>query len=202
MKKCKFGFLMIASTLIGCPVLSAIETTIEVRTAAFYHISKDFRDIYGDWGPSYQVEASFSCNCCYAFWTNFSWFHKNGKSIGNSCSSIPSCNCSGHPSTEVNIANLSLGIKFPYCICDCLVGYIGIGPVFGNIWLKNKISSQETDKTSKFAFGVIGKLGLDYYITQCLFLDFFVDYLYQPVHFHKQIDLGGLQAGIGVGFNF
>lgn len=203
MKKITLSFCLIFLTLLGFSLLNAMETTIEARVAAFYHTSKDFRDIYGDWGPSYQIEASFTCDCCYYFWANLSWFHKNGNSTGNDCSTVvPSCNCSGQPSTTVNIANLSLGIKFPCCICEGLIGYFGIGPVFGNIWLKNNISPRETEKTSKFAFGVIAKLGLDYYITQCLFLDLFVDYLYQPVHFHKQIDLGGVQAGIGLGFNF
>lgn len=180
-----------------------IESTVEIRTAAFYHTSKDFRDIYGDFGPSYQIEFSVSCNCCYAWWGNFSWFNKDGTSTGNNCSNVvPNCDCSGHPSTRVNIANISFGIKFPYCICERLVGYVGIGPVLGNIWLKNYITRSYVEKTSKLALGVIGKLGVDYYLTQCLFVDLFVDYLYQPVHFDKQVDIGGIQAGVGLGFSF
>lgn len=187
-------------TLFTCSLVHGMEATIEVRTAAFYHTSKQYRDIYGDWDPSYQVEVSVSCNCCYALWANFSWFQSHGRSVSlNNCSSvIPCTDCSGSDNTKAEVGNLSFGIKFPFCICECLLGYVGIGPSIGYI----RINNDGFDDSSKYAFGVIVKTGLNYYITQCLFLDLFVDYLYEPVHFDTQIDIGGLMAGVGLGLRF
>ncbi len=192
--------------LAACSFLHGIQSTIEVRSAAFYHTSKHFRKNYNNVGPCYEIEASISCNPCYAFWANFDWFNKHGRAFGRTCrSTIKNCHhCSRHPSTRVHIANFSLGIKFPFEICPCLLGYVGVGPSFSNIWIKNHTHHHHRKKTSKGAVGVVAKSGINYYFTPCAFIDLFVDYLYQPVHFkHRHhLDIGGVKAGGGIGFVF
>lgn len=192
--------------LTACSLLHGLETTLEVRAGAFYPTSKHFRKNYDDVGAFYELEASISCNPCYAFWANIDWFPKKGKAFGHTCHSI---NChSGHPSTRVDIGNFSLGIKFPYELCPCLIGYLGIGPSFGCIWIKNhshhhhKDKHHHENKISKAAVGLVLKSGINYYVSQCAFIDIFVDYLYQPVHFKHRIDIGGVKVGGGLGFRF
>lgn len=196
--------------LLSCPFLHAMESTVEVRAAVFYHTSEKFRNQYGDFGPTYEVEASFSCDpCCYAFWANVGWFNDRGEGKSNDCSgALRSCvTCASgslvgnRPTSKIDVLNFSLGIKFPYYFCDRLVGYFGIGPVIGNVWLETNTRFGRR-KTSKVAYGGVVKLGLDYYITQCVFVDLFVDYLYETVRFKRNVDIGGVKGGVGLGLRF
>lgn len=192
--------------ILSCSFVYGMESTIEVRVGAFFPTSKRFRDCYKDVGATYEIEYSFSCDpCCYAWWGNLGYFHDKAFVSTNDCSSVLGV-CSActfvRPTSTIDIANLSLGIKFPYYFSECVVGYFGIGPVIGNVWLKNKDSLGDTERTSKVAYGGVAKLGVDYYITQCVFLDFFVDYLYETVDFGDHVNIGGFKTGVGLGFRF
>lgn len=79
--------------------------------------------------------------------------------------------------------------------------YLGIGPTLGKIWIKNH-SRCCHDHALKYAVGGIIKTGVNYCINDCFVFDVFVDYLYEPVNFHKSVDIGGLKAGAGVGVVF
>jgi hypothetical protein len=69
------------------------------------------------------------------------------------------------------------------------------------VHLKNK--SQCTHQTvSKWAVGGVLKTGIYYTVCERIFIDFFVDYLYQPVSFHHRVDVGGFKTGVGVGVKF
>lgn len=161
----------------------------EFRYGAFFHTSKRFREIYGNVGASYQLEASTHVYNCLDGWVNLDWFNDHGKPE----------KCNGN--TTVNIANVSLGLKYPYCFCEKYIAYIGIGPSIGRIWLKNK-SRCEHEKISKLAIGGLLKTGIYCFITCNIFVDLFIDYLYQPVHFEKDVDIGGIKPGIGIGIQF
>lgn len=158
---------------------------IEARCAAFFPSSKRLKEIYGNVGPCYQIETSFRCGC-WDIWENVDWFSKHGNPKG----------C--HGSTRMSIVNYSLGIKYPYSFCECISVYAGIGPSLGKIWIKNKTYCSR-EKKSKVAIGGVIKTGVYYSITRNLFLDLFVDYLYQPVSFKKRVDIGGLKTGVGIG---
>lgn len=172
-----------------CPLCADYQSSVEFRSAAFFHSSERFREIYGNVSASYEVEASANLCDCIDGWVNFDWFSKHGKSKGFK------------DPTRVNIANTSLGIKYPFCLCEQLMGYVGIGPSISNIWLKNH-SHCCRDKTSKVVVGGVLKTGVYYFLNSCIFLDAFVDYLYQPVHFDTHVDIGGLKTGIGIGIRF
>lgn len=173
------------------PLFSEDESSIEIRSAAFFPSSNLFREIYGNVGASYQIEASTKLNYCLDGWTNFDWFSKHGKSEGF------------ENSTRVNIANISLGIKFPWQFSECFAAYVGIGPSLSRIWLNNRSQCKCTHrKVSKLAVGGLLKTGINYFITQQMFIDVFVDYLYQPTNFETQIDIGGIKMGLGVGVKF
>ncbi len=201
-------FFMLSCSLLHAEEVAettTMEATIEVRAAAFYHTSDKYRNYYKSLDPSYEVEFSFSCDpCCYAWWGNLAWFNSKKEVAGNNCKShLTACSCTTFvtPTTKISVANFSFGIKFPYYFSDCLVGYFGVGPVIGNVWFENN-SNRGTRRTSKVAYGAIAKLGIDYYITQCVFLDLFVDYLYETVHHGRHYDIGGVKTGLGIGLRF
>lgn len=172
------------------PVCAEFESSIEFRSAAFFHSSERFREIYDDVGASYQLEASTELWRCLDAWANVDWFSKHGKSDGFK------------DPTKVEIANFSFGIKYPYQFCSQLVGYLGIGPSLGRIWLKDKYRCHCRRSVSKFIAGGVLKSSVYYFFNRCLFVDVFLDYLYQPVHFHRNVDIGGVKIGLGIGAQF
>lgn len=191
MKKIIFKFIFVLTCFYLQPLLAKIENSLEIRTAAFFHSSDRFREIYGNVSGSYQLEVSTkwrACNC-YETWVNFDWFSKEGQSDGF------------EDPTKANIANLSFGIKISSPFCEKFTPYIGLGPSFSRIWLKNE-SRCHDERVSKVAVGVVFKSGINYFVTRCVFIDLFVDYLYQPVHFEQQVDIGGFKTGAGLGFKF
>lgn len=204
MIKIIFHKLFLFIILFSGPFMRGMETTIEVRAAALYHTSDKVRNQYKEVVPSYEVEFSFSCDpCCYAWWVNLSWFNEQGDVKGNNCASvIRSFNQRVQPNDRLNVGSLGLGIKFPYYFCDRLAGYVGIGPVIGNVWLKKTSALGKVRRKSKVAYGGVVKLGIDYYVRECLFVDLFVDYVYEVVHFKRYVDVGGVKAGVGLGVRF
>ena len=188
MKKFKIALVFLLVFLTS--ILSAdAGINIELRSTAFFHTSKRFREIYGDVSASYQIEGSTRLCNCYEGWVNFDWFTKSGRSVGF------------RDPTRVNIANVSLGLKYPFQITEKLELYAGIGPSFSRIWLKNR-GQFFRERTSRFAVGVLVKSGLIYNLPCNFFLDLFEDHLYQPDNFHKNVDIGGFKLGGGIGRKF
>jgi outer membrane protein len=169
------------------------ENTVEIRGAAFYHSSKLFREIYGSAGPDYQVQLALRYPCL-EFWAHVDWFSKHGKSVGF------------NDSTRVNIVNYALGLSYLYRFNCQTTLYLGAGPCIANIWLKNQLTDHSHETVSKTTLGGLFKVGFYYNFTDCFFIDLFVDYVYQPAHFHhkhhKHIDIGGVKPGIGLGIIF
>jgi outer membrane protein len=171
------------------PLSAETQNSIEFRTAAFWHSSGRFREIYGTVGPSFQVEASTSVYNCFQGWVNFDWFSKHGHSIGL------------NDPTRISIANTSLGIKLPYVLSEQLSVYLGLGASFARVELKNHLFNQ-SEKVSRLVYGGVLKSGFYYYFTDNLFLDTFFDYLYQPNNYQTHVDLGGFKTGLGIGMHF
>lgn len=168
--------------------IGSLESSVAVRAAAFFPASKRFRHIYGDVNVDYQIEVCSELIPCLDAWVNFDWFSKHGKSQG-----------AGN-STEITIANTSVGIRFTHHFCGGFA-YLGIGDNFSGVWIKNK-SSCSHKKFSKSAMGGVLKAGLDYYFNGCAFLGIFVDYLYQPIHFQTHVNIGGFKTGVELGVKF
>lgn len=188
MNKIAFRIFLFVMLVNNFPLL-AIETSLEMRSAAFFHSSERFRKIYGNVGGSYQLEASTKLYDYVDGWANIDWFSKHGKSD------------EFNDPTRVSICNSSLGIKIPYRLSEKFTLYIGAGPSLSRIWLKNK-SQCGKETVSKWAIGGVLKTGIYYFINRRVFIDVFIDYLYQPVHFETHVDIGGVKAGLGVGVKF
>lgn len=171
------------------PLFSEPQSTLEFRSAAFIPSSKLFREIYGNVGVSYQLEGSTKLYKCIDGWANFDWFNKHGESYKL------------EDPTKVRIANTSIGIKFSCRSFRRFTPYIGIGPNLSKIWLENK-SQCCHESVSKWTVGGVFKSGICCCITKCSYLNFFVDYLYQPVHFDTNVNIGGFNIGAGLGIKF
>lgn len=189
-----FKLFFLLAVLFFIPLVAgSVENTIEIRGAALYHSSKLFREIYGKIGTDYQVQ--FATRFCdFELWGNIDGFAKSGKSVGFA------------DSTHIHVVNLSVGLSYLYKMNCQLTLYLGAGPCFAGIWMKNKLTNHSHETVDKTAFGSLFKAGLYYNITDWFFIDIFVDYVYQPVHFnhkrHHSIDIGGLKPGVGLGINF
>lgn len=170
------------------PADHELKNTFQVRVDAFFPASHRFRDIYGTVAPTYEIEASRKLNSFIDGWVNFDWFFKHGEA-----------GC--HTPTKITVANGSFGIKFPFKISTHVKFYVGLGPTFAGVWLHNK-SHCNHEHVSKFSFGGIAKSGFIFSINKHVFFDLFADYFYQPVHFKNHVNLGGLRAGLGLGYQY
>lgn len=184
----KIFFLFLAVVNL-VPLFADSGTRVEIRAAGFIPSSERFRQVYHNIGASYQIEASANLYGCVDGWVNVDWFGKHGRSVGYS-----------NP-TRVEITNGSFGVRLPFRVCGPLTPYLGLGASFGQIRLRNK-SPCCRETVSKFAVGGVLKSGVYYCINGCTYVDLFLDYLYQPVHFSSCVDIGGVKAGIGFGVKF
>ena len=188
-KKSAKAFFLFLLIMNSYPLFAEFESSIEIRSAVFFHSSERFREIYSNVGASYQLEASTKVYDDFDGWVNLDWFSKHGNSEGS------------YNPTRVSIANISLGMKYPYQFYEKFTAYIGLGPSFSRIRLKNK-SQCGHETVSKWAVGCVLKTGICHFINESMFIDFFVDYLYQPVHFETHVDIGGFKVGAGLGVKF
>lgn len=189
-------FLVIISCLLLTQITPAVaDTTIELRSAAFFPLSQDFKRIYGSVGSDYEIQLTTTAFCCLDAWANFTWYPKHGK-VGHCCGS-----------SDLNIGNISIGLQKTCQLCDCFYIYGGIGPIFGQVWLDNRINcgsgnNRRKEKDTAFAVGGIVKTGIYYYFTCNCFVDIFADYFYEQAFFHHNVDVGGVRTGLGLGVSF
>lgn len=174
--------------------MGAFIDSAEIRVAAFFPTSKRFRDNYGWVGANYQFEIAknFGCYCRDQIWLNIDWYPKHG--------SFSSCG-----SSHINILNGNIGYKRFWNCCSCFDFYAGIGPLFGWVWLKNKRKCKPCDwkrKYNEYAVGAIARLGAQYELCGCFFVDFFVDYLYEVAFFYRNAYIGGFKTGVGLEYSF
>jgi hypothetical protein len=177
---------------------------VELRAAAFVPMSSRFSEIYGNVGPSIQLEATKKWQNYrnLELWGNVDWIFMDGN---------PQRSCG---KTNVNIINLSVGLKaIGNVYHDFIFLYAGIGPDLGIVWLDNTMYCCTTNycpvpnneiKEHPCRFGVGGsiKTGSQIYFTDNFYLDVFADYLYLPVSFHHTVDAGGFKFGAGFGGRF
>jgi len=198
MRQLLFKLIFCLTIFSGSSLFADLCSSLEFRGAGFFHSSHRFREIYGNVGTSYQIEAAGNldfCNldCNLGWFANVDWTQKKGRSEGL------------HDVTKMSIANLSFGLKYLYPFYRNYTAYAGIGPSFSRIALNNHHShlrSHNNRYNSRIAIGGILKTGVLYSVSCNLFLDVFVDYLYQPVSYSTNVDIGGFKLGAGIGYKF
>jgi|GEM_PF-1095094 len=176
----------------------------ETRAAAFIPISSRFRDIYGNVGPSLQIEVAKRGPVYKELeaWANLEWIFMDGK---------PRQSCG---TTDIDIINLSAGLKGIWNVHrDWIYVYGGIGPDIGFVCLENKMNCclaccsnctpiEKTRHICNVAPGLWVKTGSQIFIGTFCF-DLFADYLYLPINAYRHTtDVGGFRFGGGIGGKF
>ncbi len=185
---------------LAAPAVSPPLTSAEARTAAFFPTAHKFRKIYGDVGLSVQAEVgrTFQNLQNLGVWGNGEWIFMDGKPY-RSCGS-----------TDINIFNISFGLKgIGHFFNQTLSLFGGIGPDVGLIYIKNTMRCCNKcdvpnirQHRSRAAPGVIVKTGAEVRFSHYFYFSFFADYLYLPVHFSHNVDVGGVKVGGGFGARF
>ncbi len=181
----------VAIVLVLIMVLTptGVKSSLKVRGAAFIPMGVRFKDVYGSVVSNVQIEAATRVCKCLELWGNVDWFVKSGQSIGLRSFS------------HIDTINVSFGVKLPYKFSDCWLMYVGVGPSIGRIELKNFLPTG-SERVLKGAVGAVVKTGLYCHLNKHIFIDFFVDYLHQPVRFQSTVQIGGFKVGTGLGLTF
>lgn len=186
----KFSAFIFALLIMSQTLFADIDSFhIDGRVSAFFPSDKRFREIYGDCLANYEIEVGKTFCDNYDVWANFGWINKHGKTEHF------------HTKTKFDNFNFSIGGRYIFCFYPCLQPYIGLGINKAFIHVHND-SPYVKRKVYKDGIGGVVKLGLYYEPVDYLFFDLFADYLYQRIHFHRNVQTGGFKVGGGIGFNF
>ena len=175
-------------------ITSALHANVEweakIRGGAFIPRSSLFRDIYGTVAGNFDGEIAGQFHKYLQAWLNINFALAHGYSLGF-------CN-----TTKLWIVNSSLGLKTPFDIKDWLRVYLGLGPTFGAIRIKDESQFTGCTSSTKSSIGFVAKSGIDFFFCTRWFVDIFADYVYQKADFLKDVNASGLRIGAGIGITF
>jgi len=158
---------------------------IEIKGNYFIPSEKDFKDIYGE-GLMYGGEVSAGLAKNFALWFGGNYFSKKGELTQT------------QDKTKLETYYLGGGIKlrFPLGISHFYLG--------GGVNFHQYKESTPIGEVKKDGVGYVGKVGWFIEVVRGLIIDLYGNYTYckiQPEDLPK-INIGGLEAGIGLGFKF
>ena len=161
-----------------------LDLKIEIKGGYFYPSEKAFKDIYGG-GFSIGGEISVGILKNLSIWVGGNYFTKKGKLTFT------------QEDTEIKLTPIGGGLKYEFPTGK-FAPYLGLGV---NYYLYEE--SNPLGDVNKNEVGYIGKAGTYIYLTSHFIIDLFLNYSYcdiQPADF--KINIGGLEAGIGGGYEF
>lgn len=168
----------------------------EARAGYFYPQSGVMRAVYDDGGLMPGGEFSVRVWEDLLAWVNFSPFWKDGSSEGL------------ESPTSIQIYPLSVGVKYPFELLERFYLYLGVGPSVSWVLIHND-SPYVEGRISKAAWGVVGKSGFIYECPRLVYFNLFADYSYRYLSGisrdgvqSESANVGGLEAGIGIGVRF
>lgn len=157
---------------------------IRVGANYFSPSEKSFKDMYGE-GITFGGEVNIKLWRFIDLWLVGNYYSKEGE--------LPFTK----ESTKMTLIPLGVGVKL-MIQRDVINPYIGIGPVVYIYEEKNPIG-----KADGTGIGIIGEIGCYFRIAGGFLVDASVNYSYCEVKPQKiKADLGGIQAGIGLGYSF
>ncbi len=161
---------------------------VEGRIAAFIPDSERFRDIYGTVGPSYQIEITWPTCGCWMGWVNASYFCKDGESDPLK------------DDTSIRIIPLSGGIKYAWHFSKCTEAYIGAGPSYSWVRIRDDSSFVKTE-IDKQVWGGVFKSGLSR-SWGWFYTSIFFDYQWHYAKEQQCRSIGGPLFGGSIGGEF
>ena len=176
--------IIVTITICVSGLANATDVIIELKAHYFTPSEKAFQDIYGG-GLMYGVEMSIGVWKDLYVWLGGSYFSKQGELT--------------FTEEETNFELLPLGGGVKYRLLSGNIAlYVGLGLSYYLYKETNPI-----DEVTDGALGYIGKIGSYVRISERLLIDAYLDYSYckiKPADF--DINIGGIEAGVGLGFKF
>ena len=181
------------------PICNPTSWAIQARGAAFIPLKKQLREIYGSGLPTLEVESSYSLikalwqKCDQLLlWENIGWTSKSGRSLGF-----------GYYS-KLNLLPIALGIEYQATMGANFDFYVGAGPTYSFLWVKN-YDGFNTTYLNRNQFGFTTKTGFRYTFCTNYFFDVFGDYYFtefRNMDHDPILPLNGHFSGFYVGGGF
>lgn len=162
----------------------SIDLFLEVKGKYFLPSEDAFQDIYGS-GIKYGGEINIGVLKNLYIWFGGDYFSKNGELTFTG------------EETTIKITPIGGGLKYMFEMRG-FKPYLGLGILYNQYSESNVIGD-----VNEGGMGFIGKLGVNLIVAKGLLMDFFIDYSYckmTPADF--TINIGGIAAGIGLGYKF
>jgi outer membrane protein len=174
--------------------LQVFALSLQLRVAEFIPSSSIVKDIYSHHWEEIQMEAATPISCNWDAFLNMSYFEKKGHSLGL------------RDDTKISLFPISLGVKYNFRLASCLDIYAGLGLSYSSLRIHDKSPCVQRH-IHKQEFGALAKTGVLYFFQEDVFLDCFVDYLFQHFNFsgrrHRverhDLNISGFKVGIGMG---
>jgi len=177
-------FIILALSILLSGLAYAEGVIIELKGSYFAPSEKNFMDIYGA-GLMYGGEATFRIWRNIEIWAEVNYFRKEGELTLTK------------DKTKLEILPIGGGLKYRL--------YFGRLSFYGGLGLGYFISEESNviGDVTKNGLGYIGKIGSYIKIINGLLIDLNINYSYckiKPPDFG--VNIGGLTAGIGIGYEF
>ncbi len=201
-------FLIIgyAALLLCSASLSAIcstrSPTVEAKAGYFLFTDSKMRKVYRQGGVDLQVCGSYPVFQCMnriqlAVYGAVEYLYCKGHSL------------SAHQGTSFTAVPVNLGVQSSAYLTPCMRYYITLGPRF--FYCRQRNHSDDVSKSnSRNGVGAFANVGMNYNLSERIFLDLFCEYSYAQTHFHtkkaevytRSIQIGGFTFGGGLGYSF
>ena len=175
---------IIASIVLLSVSVHAADYMIELKTSYFTPSEQAFKDVYGS-GMTFGGEVGITLWKGFGIWAGGDYFSRKGELTFT------------EESTEIKIIPLYAGIRYQFRQ-EKIAPYIGLGIGYFRFKETNPIG-----KVEEGDLGFIGQVGCLFRVVGSLFFDIKGSYSYckaKPMDI--EADMGGLKAGIGIGFEF
>ncbi len=212
-KKCSslaIGASLLVLSSFAASQLNAVECSsvksgfeVSARAAAFVPSSHKIRKIYNDAWGDYQLEFGQSIYKSLSIWAGGQYTYSNGHSRSGSDTI--------RARTKIQLAPVSLGLKYNFFFGSCTSIYLGAGPTYTFLRIHDHWPFVHRH-ISKAGVGGLFKIGAKHYFTRLFFVEGFVDYLVQRFHFHNsnsgpfvqrhELFMDAVIAGGSIGLHF
>ena len=180
----KRAILILAVLIVVSGAAQAESVYLKVSGSYFYPSDSSFQDIYGG-GMQFGGELGFKVWDRLDLWVDAGFFSKKGELTFT------------REETKLRIIPVASGLRYRLT-SGTLNAYLGAGVAYFVFHEENVIGTVNSG-----GFGFKGKVGAFIVVTKGLLLDVFVNYTYgkmTPADF--SINVGGIEAGLGIGFEF